>query len=63
MATYKARERMKNFRPMDYLVEGDTLIIRGKAYTIKEAFKWDGRLVYTTIGGSVFYADELERID
>jgi len=64
MAEYKARESwMRNFPPMDYLEEGDILIIRGKRFEIKDSFKWDGRRVYATNGGYVFYADELERID
>lgn len=64
MAVYRAKENWKkNFPPMNYLVEGDTLIICGKAYTIKESFEWDGRLAYTTIDGPLFYADELERLD
>ena len=61
---YKARESwMRNFPPMDYLKKGDILIVSGKAYTIKDSFKWDGRRVYATNGGQVFYADELKRID
>ena len=56
MAEHKARERrMRNFAPMDYLEEGDILIIRGKRFGIKDSFKWDGRRVYATNGGQVFY--------
>ena len=64
MATYKAKLTwMKNLKPMNYLQEGDVIIIRGKEYTVKESFEWDGRLVYTTADGDVFYADELQRLD
>jgi hypothetical protein len=63
MATYKARHTWigKN-PPMDYLERGDQVEIRGKVYTVKDKFHWDGKLVYDTDYG-LLYAEELQRVE
>lgn len=59
---YKVRVSwLGNHRPMDYLVSGDQLEIKGKTFTVKAVYQWEGRRVVETDHG-VFFADELVRI-
>jgi hypothetical protein len=63
MAIYKARHTWVGKKaPMDYLERGDQVEIRGKVYTVRDAFQWDGKLVYDTDYG-LLYADELQRVE
>jgi len=71
MAKYRMRENWKGVdKPVDYLEPGDTIIIYGMEFTIKDRFPWkdtDGidRLVYVADDEyeTTFWSHELERID